>query len=147
MMSTPPNPTRSIASKSAVMPSRVMLPSIQNQLIHGRAESGGWTKPASRSETVVARSADASSHDEARIGIEMVRARLTDGCSSRAVMIGAKLTRQWQRFQGANRAEGKDFSGRDASCLNPRAHENPRHRLRRARARAGVEAGAIAARH
>ena len=40
-------PTRCIASKSAVIPPLVMLPSIQNQYTHGRAEAGGWAKPLS----------------------------------------------------------------------------------------------------
>ena len=37
-------PTRFIASRSAVIPSRVMLLFSQNQYTQGRAESGGLTK-------------------------------------------------------------------------------------------------------
>ena len=38
---TPPTPTRLMASRSRVMPSRVTCPFIQCQSTHGRAESGG----------------------------------------------------------------------------------------------------------
>jgi hypothetical protein len=40
----PPSPTRFIASKSAVMPSRVRFPFSQNPYAHGLAESGGVIK-------------------------------------------------------------------------------------------------------
>jgi hypothetical protein len=43
-------PTRCIASKSAVMPSRVMFPFNQNQYTQGRALSGGDKKPLSSFE-------------------------------------------------------------------------------------------------
>jgi hypothetical protein len=46
MIKTPPIPARFIASKSAVMPSRVMFPFSQNQYTPGRADSGGWTNDA-----------------------------------------------------------------------------------------------------
>jgi hypothetical protein len=42
--SAPPMPTRFIASRSAVMPSLLMLPLIQNQKTQGRAEGGGAAK-------------------------------------------------------------------------------------------------------
>ena len=41
MSRAPPMPTRCTASRSAVIPSQVIFPSIQNQLTQGRAESGG----------------------------------------------------------------------------------------------------------
>jgi hypothetical protein len=44
MISTPPMPTRFIASKSAVMPSLEIFPLIQNQYAHGLAASGGYRK-------------------------------------------------------------------------------------------------------
>ena len=49
IMITPPMPAFFSASKSAVMPSRVRLPSMMNQYTHGRADSGGLRKPFSRS--------------------------------------------------------------------------------------------------
>ena len=49
IMITPPMPARLSASKSAVMPSRLRLPSMMNQYTQGRAESGGCRKPCSRS--------------------------------------------------------------------------------------------------
>src|SRR6266542_1660936 len=55
MMSTPPIPTRFIASRSAVMPSRVRLPSDQNQNTHGFASSGGRTNAFSRRDSVARR--------------------------------------------------------------------------------------------
>src|SRR5689334_9841374 len=53
-MTTPPMPTRFIASRSAVMPLLLILPLSQNQKICGRAESGGCRNPRSRSETLAA---------------------------------------------------------------------------------------------
>ena len=47
--STPPMPTRCMASRSAVIPSLLMLPLIQNQYTHGLALAGGLANPASRS--------------------------------------------------------------------------------------------------
>ncbi len=41
MSTAPPMPTRLIASKSAVIPSREIFPSTQNQCTHGRADRGG----------------------------------------------------------------------------------------------------------
>ena len=40
-------PMRAIASRSAVMPSLVRFPLIQNQYVHGAASAGGSRKPAS----------------------------------------------------------------------------------------------------
>ena len=50
-LTTPPMPTRLMASRSSVMPSLVTWPFIQNQRTQGRADSGGWRKAASRSPT------------------------------------------------------------------------------------------------
>lgn len=64
MISTPPMPTRFMASRSAVMPSLVMLPLSQNQYTHGRHESGGDTNFSASaavslpSGTMAARAAD-----------------------------------------------------------------------------------------
>src|ERR1044072_5428995 len=49
MINTPPIPTRCIASRSAVIPARVRLPSDQNQYTHGRASSGGRVNAVSKS--------------------------------------------------------------------------------------------------
>jgi hypothetical protein len=55
----PPMPTRFMASRSAVMPSRVTFPFIQCHQVCGLAESGGSRKPVS-SESTVARAAVAT---------------------------------------------------------------------------------------
>src|SRR5437868_3055022 len=49
MIITPPIPTRSIASRSAVIPLLVTFPFSQNQNTHGRADGGGRTKFFSKS--------------------------------------------------------------------------------------------------
>jgi len=54
-------PTRFIASKSAVMPSLVMLPFIQCHQVWGLAESGGWMKLLARSSSC-ARACTQSAH-------------------------------------------------------------------------------------
>lgn len=51
MVSTPPMPTRCIASRSAVMPALVTLPFIQCHHVCGRAEAGGEANPAAKGST------------------------------------------------------------------------------------------------
>src|SRR5215467_1467604 len=49
----PPRPTRCIHSRSAWMPSLVMLPFIQCHHTRGRAELGGFSKPCFRASVAV----------------------------------------------------------------------------------------------
>ncbi len=50
----PPSPIRFIASRSAVIPSRVMFPFIQCHQVWGRADAGGLWNPAARSSCAAA---------------------------------------------------------------------------------------------
>src|SRR5512146_2750906 len=74
-------PTRFMASRSAVMPSRVILPLSQNQYTHGRADSGGEANPFSNSDTPPAawhrqdRPSSRAATEQMRISVRLVMGR------------------------------------------------------------------------